>query len=114
MLAATTTLGTIMLVLSFLSGALDLSPIGNVSASDVSEDMPFSAEAVEQTAEKINAVYEAIIVDIASFAHNPDKALAQSRLDDMTGYADTLAGRYESFATSLQGRLDAATSLSGS
>ena len=79
MLAATTTLGTIMLVLSFLSEALDLSPIGNVSVSDVGEDTPFSTEAVEQTAGKINAVYDAIIVDIASFAHNPDRALAESR-----------------------------------
>ena len=112
MLAATTTLGTIMLVLSFLSGALDLSPIGNVSASEVDEDTPFSTEVVEQTAGKVGTMYNAIIVDIASFADNPDMELAQSRLDDMNGYASTLAGRYESFAEALQDRLETATSPS--
>ena len=108
MLKTTSTLGTIMLVLSFLSVALGGSPIG-ATEGHVDEDMPFSAEAVQVPADQFNAMYGAIVDDIASFAADPDLALATSRRNAMTAYAESLAGQLGSFADAMQGELDAAT-----
>ena len=108
MLATTSALGTVMLVLSFLSVTLGQSPIG-ATAGHVDEDMPFSTEAVQIPADQFNTMYSAIVVDIASFAGNPDLALATSRRDEMTAYAESLVGQFGSFAEAMQGKLDAAT-----
>ena len=111
MLMATSTLGLIMLVLSFLSMALGGSPVG-ATQGHVDEDAPFSTEAVQVPADQFNAMYGAIVDDIASFAGNPDLALATSRRDAMTAYAGALAGQLDSFAEAMQGELDAATDQS--
>ena len=111
MLKTTSTLGTVMLVLSFLSIALGQSPIG-ATDGHVDEDMPFSTEAVQIPADQFNTMYGAIVVDIASFAGNPDLALATSRRDEMTTYAESLIGQLGSLAETMQGELDAATAES--
>ncbi len=111
MLKTTSTIGTIMLVLSFLSAAIGGSPIG-ATAGHVDEDAPFSAEAVQVPADQFNTMYSAIVDDIASFAGDPDLALATARRDAMTAYAESLAGQLGSFAEAMQGELDAATGQS--
>ncbi len=104
MLKTTTTLGIMMLVLSFLSVALGDSPIG-ATEGRVDGDAPFSAEAVEVPAGQFNTMYDAIVDDIASFAANPDLALAASRRDEMTAYAASLAGQFGSFAEAMADEL---------
>ena len=99
-----------MLVLSFLSVAIGGSPIG-ATAGHVDE-VPFSAEAVQVPADQFNTMYSAIVDDIASFAGNPDLALATARRDAMTAYAESLAGQLGSLAEVMQGELDAATAES--
>ena len=111
MLKTTSTLGTIMLVLSFLSIALSGSPIG-ATEGYVDEDTPFSTEAVQVPADQFNTMYGAIVDDIASFAGNPDLALATSRRDAMTTYAASLAGQLGSFAEAMKVELDDATGQS--
>ena len=111
MLKTTSTLGLIMLVLSFLSVALSGSPVG-ATQGQVDEDTPFSTEAVQVPAGQFNAMYGAIVDDIASFAANPDLALATARRDEMTAYAESLAGQFGSLAEAMQGELDAATDQS--
>ncbi len=100
-----------MLVLGFLSSSLGLFPLGEIAASEseINEETPFSKEIVEETAGKLNAMYATIVSDIASFAGNPDLALAQDRRDDLVSYADTLADRLNLFADSLQAELDILT-----
>ena len=114
MLTATTAIGTIMLVLSFLSTALGLSPLGSTDAGHIDEEAPFSGEAVKATADQFNTMYGSIVEDIASFAANPDLALAESRRDAMTAYAESLAGQLDDFASTMQQRLDEATGTTGS
>jgi pectate lyase len=105
-----TTIGTIMLVLGFLASALGAFPLADVSANDtVTEETPFSTEAVEQTAAQIGTMYTSIIDDLMTFADNPDLALADSRRLAMTSYADDLAGRFQLFAQDLQTDLGAMT-----
>ena len=111
MLKTTATLGIIMLVLSFLSVALAGSPIGATQAQ-LDEGAPFSVEAVEVPARQFNTMYGAIVDDIASFAANPDLALATSRRDEMAAYAESLVGQFGSLAEAMQGELDAATDQS--
>ncbi len=111
MLITTSTLGIIMLVLSFLSVALSGSPVGPTQAH-VDEDAPFSTEAVQVPAGQFNAMYDATVDDIASFAANPDLALATARRDEMTAYAESLAGQFGSLAEAMQGELDTATDQS--
>lgn len=111
MLKTTTTLGIIMLVLSFLSVVLGDSPIG-ATEDRVDGEMPFSVDAVGVPAGQFNTMYSAIVDDIASFAANPDLALATSRRDDMTAYAASLAGRFERFAEAMADELDEATDQS--
>ena len=103
-----TALGIVMLVLGFLASALGAFPLANISASTViDEDTPFSKALVDETAGLVGTMYATIITDIASFADNPDLALAQSRLGEMTVFADGLAIRFQLFADDLQLRLDA-------
>ena len=111
MLKITSTLGIIMLVLSFLSAALSGSPVG-ATQDLLDEETPFSVEAVQAPAGQFNTMYSAIVDDIASFAGNPDLALATSRRDEMTAYAGSLAGAFGSFAEAIQGELTAATDQS--
>ena len=106
-MTTTTAIGTIMLVLSFLSVILSQSPIGGI-AGHVDENAPFSTEAAQVPADQFNAMYGAIVEDIASFAGNPDLALATSRRDAMTAYAESLVGQLGSFAQAMQAELDAA------
>ena len=108
MLATTSAIGIIVLVLSFLASALGQSPIG-ATEGHVDENAPFSEEVVQVPADQFNAMYGAIVEDIASFAKNPDLALAASRRDAMTAYAQSLAGQFDSFADRMQGELDEAT-----
>lgn len=111
MLKTTSTLGIIMLVLSFLSVALSGSPVGGTQGL-LDEDTPFSVEAVQVPAGQFNTMYGAIVDDIASFAANPDLALATARRDEMAAYAESLVGQFGSFAEAMQGELDAATDQS--
>lgn len=111
MLKTTSTLGVIMLVLSFLSVALSGSPVG-ATQGPLYEDAPFSAEAVQVPAGQFNTMYSAIVDDIASFAGNPDLALATARRDEMTAYAESLVGQFGSLAETMQGELDTATEQS--
>jgi hypothetical protein len=106
-----TTIGVIMLIIGFLSSALGAFPLVDISASSapIDEDTPFSTQLVEETSGKIGTMYSTIIEDIASFADNPDLALAQSRLDEMTVYAEDLATRTQLFANDLQQKLDVIT-----
>lgn len=100
-----------MLVLGFLSSSLGLFPIGDVAANteEITEETPFSREAVQQTADQFNGMYTTLIDDIASFAGNPDLALAQSRRDEMMAYASVLSDNLNVFADTLQGRLNELT-----
>jgi hypothetical protein len=105
-----TTIGTIMLVLGFLSSAVGAFPLADVSANtEVTEDTPFSPEVVEQTAGQIGSMYTSIIGDVMSFADNPDLAFAESRRVAMITFAEDLAGRFQLFAQDLQTDLDAIT-----
>ncbi|MEE8518038.1 MAG: hypothetical protein V3S98_02810 [Dehalococcoidia bacterium] len=100
-----------MLVLGFLSSTLGLFPIGNASANtdEVTEETPFSREAVQETADRFSGMYTSVINDIASFASNPDLALAQSRQQEMVSYATTFSDKLNVFADTLQIRLDELT-----
>jgi hypothetical protein len=102
-----TTLGAVMMVLGFIASAVGAFPLADVSASvEIDEDTPFSTEAVEQTAGQVGAMYTTVIDDVMSFADNPDLALATQRRDQMTVYANDLAGRFQLFADDLQVELD--------
>jgi len=95
-----TTIGTIMLVLGFLASAVGAFPLADVSASPaVTEDTPFSTEAVEQTAAQVGAMYTSIIDDLMTFQDNPGLALAESRRVAMTAYAEDLASRFQALCT---------------
>ena len=111
MLKITYTRGIIMLVLSFLSVALSGSPVGATQAQ-VDENAPFSVEAVQAPAGQFNTMYGAIVDDIASFAANPDLALATERRDEMTAYAESLVGQFGSLAETMQAELDTANDQS--
>ena len=105
-------LGIVMLVLAVVSNAIDLFPLGLASAREgtpVTEDMPFSKEAVEETAEKVGSMYGTVIDDLISFQRNPDLTLAESRRTEMAGYADTLVDQFRDLADTLQLELDALT-----
>ena len=104
---AVTTIGIVMLVLGFLASALGSFPLADVSASsEITEETPFSTQLVTETAGQMGTMYTTIIDDLVSFADNPDLALATSRRDDMTVFAEDLAGRFQLFADDLQARLD--------
>lgn len=107
---ALATIGVVMMVLGFLASAVGAFPLVDTAAANpVTEETPFSTEAVQQTAAQIGTMYTTIIDDLASFAENPDLALATERRDTMTAYAEDLAGRFQLFATDLQLELDTIT-----
>ena len=87
------TIGVIMLVLGFLTSTLGAFPLADVSAigPEVTEETPFSKAIVETTAGQIGRIYTTLIADLVTFAYNPDLALAQSRVDQMTTFAEVLA-----------------------
>ena len=102
-----TTIGTMMMVLGFIASSVGAFPLADVSAATpIDENTPFTTEVVEQTAAQIGTMYTTIIDDLASFAQNPDLALATQRRDQMTGYATDLAGKFQLFANDLQLQLD--------
>ena len=105
------TIGAILLVLGFLTSALGAFPLADISASgpEVTEQTPFSREVVETTAGQIGSIYTTVIGDLVTFAGNPDLALAQGRLGQMTTFAEGLASQFQPFADDLQVRLDATT-----
>ncbi|MDA0797145.1 MAG: hypothetical protein O2826_03435 [Chloroflexi bacterium] len=101
------TLGTVMMILGFIASAVGAFPLVDLNAAEpVTEETPFSTEAVEQTATQVGTMYTTIIDDLMSFAENPDLALATQRRDTMTVYAEDLAGRFQLFANDLQLELD--------
>ena len=105
------TIGVIMLVLGFLTSTLGAFPLADVSASgpEVTEETPFSKAIVETTAGQIGRIYTTLIADLVTFAYNPDLALAQSRVDQMTTFAEGLADQFQLLADDLQLRLDETT-----
>lgn len=105
-MAVTMTLGTVMLVLGFLSNVLGVFPGADASAPPIGEDTPFSQAAVEQTAIQFDKAYRSVIDDLLAFQRNPDLARAEARRTEMTAYAGTLAGNFQGLASTLQTRLD--------
>ena len=80
-----TTIRRIMLILGFLASAVGASPLADVSANTtIDEDIPFTAEAVEQTAAQIGTMYTSIIDNMMTSADNPDLALGESCRVTMT------------------------------
>ena len=107
---AITTIGIVMMVLGFLANSVEAFPLADLTGgTTIEEDTRFSAAIVEETTGKIGTMYTSVIEDLMSFADNPDLALAQSRRDSMTVFAEDLAGRFQLFADDLQLELDAIT-----
>lgn len=105
-----TTIGIVMMVLGFLANSVEAFPLADLTGgTTIEEDTLFSAAIVEETTAKIGTMYTSVIEDLMSFADNPDLALAQSRRDSMTVFAEDLAGRFQLFADDLQLELDAIT-----
>lgn len=109
-----TTMGAVMMVLGFIASAVGAFPLADISAATpIDENTPFSTEAVEQTNGQIGAMYTTIVDDLMGFAENPDLALAEQRRDDMTAYAEDLAGHFQLFANDLQLELDGLVDAAG-
>ncbi|MHC4996320.1 MAG: hypothetical protein ACYTGQ_14845, partial [Planctomycetota bacterium] len=85
-------------------------PLADLSGgTEIDENTPFSKDIVDESIGKAGTMYTAIITDIASFADNPDLALAEARRDEMTLYASDLADKFQLFAEDLQLELDSIT-----